>query len=179
METLRVLAAAIEPPCRLARRLLDRTLLWFCIVVLVAISVIIIVAVFSRTLGASLSWYDEVTSNLLAWLTFYGSGLAVLRGSHLDFAAFVKKLPAAGRVAAMVAAKTVTIGFFATMAYAGMVIIELMEGESLISLEWVPMPLVESALPIGAAIFIVAELATVPSAILAIAGAGHGSAPAR
>lgn len=179
METLRNFAAAVEPPCRLARWILDRALLWFCIAMLVAIAVIIVVAVFSRTLGSSLAWYDEVTSNLLAWLTFYGSGLAVLRGSHLDFQGLVKKLPPAWQLAAMAAAKTVTIAFFAVMAYAGVVILELMEGETFISLEWIPMPLAESALPIGAAVFILAELATIPGSILALAEGADRAAAAR
>jgi TRAP-type C4-dicarboxylate transport system permease small subunit len=168
METFRALVGIADPPCRRLRWLMDRILLWFCMAVLIAIAIIIIVAVVSRSLGASLSWYDEVSQNLLAWLTFYGSGLAVLRGAHLDFSAFVRKLPPVGRLTVMFTAKAITMSFFAVMAYAGMDILDLMRGETLVTLEWIPMPLVQSALPIGAMVFIVAELATIPTAIIAI-----------
>lgn len=168
METIKGWAGAVEPSCRAVRRFLDFILIWLCIVMLIAMAFIIILAVFSRTIGSSLAWYDEVASNLLAWLTYYGAGVAVLRSAHLDFGAFVEKLPTVGKLLAMATAKLVVIAFFGVMLYAGVVLVELMEGETLISLEWVPMPLVESALPVGAALFILAELLTVPSATLAI-----------
>ena len=178
MEAVRNWAGAVAPRCRGIRRALDLALLWFCIALLIAMAVIIIVAVFSRTIGSSLTWYDEVASNLLAWLTYYGAGLAVLRGSHLDFSAFIDKLSPPVRLAAFVVAKLVVLGFFGIMAYAGWVLVGLMEGEALISLEWVPMPLIESALPIGSVIFILAELMMIPEGILSTFDGGSAASQA-
>ena len=178
METVRNWAGAVAPRCIGIRRALDLVLLWFCIVLLIAMAVIIILAVFQRTIGSSLTWYDEIASNLLAWLTYYGAGLAVLRGSHLDFTAFVDKLSPAMRMVAFVVAKLVVFGFFGIMVYAGWILVELMEGEALISLEWVPMPLIESALPMGSMIFILAELVTIPEEILSMTGGGSAASQA-
>ena len=33
--------------------------------------------------GQSLTWYDEVASHLLAWLTFYGAALASVKRAHI------------------------------------------------------------------------------------------------
>lgn len=147
------------------RHVLDRALLSFCIVILVSLAVIIIAAVFFRKFGYSLVWYDEVASILLAWLTYYSCGLAALRGAHLDFAGFLDKLRPSLRLTAFLLGKAVAITFFAVLAYAGWFILELMEGEYLISLDWVPMSVTQSALPIGAVLFIIAELVSLPRGI--------------
>lgn len=170
METIRNWASLAAPSCHGIRKGLDLILLWFCILLLISMAIIIIVAVFSRSMGSSLAWYDEVASNLLAWLTYYGAGLAVLRGAHLDFSTFVDKLPMPGRLIAFALAKLIVMSFFAVMVYAGWILVDLMQGEALISLEWVPMPLVQSALPVGAMLFILAELVTVPDGLLALFG---------
>ena len=44
-----------------------------------------------RTLGASLVWYDEVASVLLAWLTFYGSALASVKRAHIGCPELVER----------------------------------------------------------------------------------------
>ena len=44
---------------------------------MIALAVEVTVGVVFRYSGHSLVWYDEVASMLLAWLTFYGSALAV------------------------------------------------------------------------------------------------------
>ncbi|MGR5470432.1 TRAP transporter small permease, partial [Vibrio astriarenae] len=51
--------------------ILEKVLITISMTILIALSTIIIVAVFSRFSGASLHWYDEVSAILLAWLTFY------------------------------------------------------------------------------------------------------------
>ena len=48
------------------------------IFLMIAMSVLVIVAVVYRKSGMSLSWYDEVASVMLAWLTYYASALAAL-----------------------------------------------------------------------------------------------------
>jgi len=52
---------------------------WFLMLLMVVLTVIVVVAVIYRKLDASLSWYDEVASVILAWITYYGGALAVLK----------------------------------------------------------------------------------------------------
>jgi len=52
---------------------------------MVTLSVVVIVAVCYRIAGDSLSWYDEVASILLAWITYYGAALAALQRKHVGF----------------------------------------------------------------------------------------------
>ena len=58
---------------RLFARLLDEFLIWFVIAQMVILTTVVVVAVAFRYSGASLSWYDEVASILLAWLTYWSS----------------------------------------------------------------------------------------------------------
>ena len=66
------------------RRTLDVTLQWVVIGQMITLTVMVLVAVFYRKFGASLSWYDEVASIMLAWITYYGAALAALRRQQLN-----------------------------------------------------------------------------------------------
>jgi hypothetical protein len=52
---------------------------------MVSLTTLVIVAVIYRKAGASLSFYDEVASVVLAWITYYGAALAALRRKHIGF----------------------------------------------------------------------------------------------
>ena len=54
------------------RKLLEGLVLFL----MVSLALVVIVGVVFRKSGASLVWYDEVASILLAWLTYYGAALA-------------------------------------------------------------------------------------------------------
>ncbi len=71
---------------------LEKVLIAISMTILLALSTIIIVAVFSRFSGASLYWYDEVSAILLAWLTFYGSALCAIKRSHMGFGGLVASM---------------------------------------------------------------------------------------
>jgi len=77
-------------------------------------------------------------------------------------AARMHGLDEALRRAAFVLNKAVTIGFFASLAWAGTKLLEVFGSETLSSLDWVPLAFTQSALPIGAALFILAELLIFP-----------------
>ncbi len=145
-------------------RILEKALIVISMLILVSLSTIIISAVFSRFLGASLYWYDEVSAILLAWLTFFGSALCALKRSHMGFGGFVASMSLPIRKALFVFSELVVIGFFALMAWAGYYILRIFGDETLTSLEWVPLAVAQSALPIGAALFIVAQLCSMPDA---------------
>lgn len=149
-----------------ARIALEKTLLWISVVILLTMAAVVIGAIAFRRFGNSLEWYDEVSSVLMVWLTYFGCGLAALRGAHLDFSNLLMKLPIRIRVAAFLVGKAVSIVFFAVIAWAGYALLDVFADETLITLEWVPLSVTQSVLPIGCVLFIVAELLVMPKGIV-------------
>ncbi len=143
-------------------RILEKILAWILIFLMIALTILVVVAVVFRKLDASLSWYDEVAAIQLAWVTYYGAALAALRRRHIGFDSVLLSLPLRARMAAVVVAEILVIGFFLLLAYTGMLVLDVLEGERLVSLTWVPVQLTQSVIPIGAALFIVAELLSLP-----------------
>lgn len=144
--------------------ILEKVLIAISMTILLALSTIIIVAVFSRFSGASLYWYDEVSAILLAWLTFYGSALCALKRSHMGFGGLVAKLSLQLRKVVFLFSEVIVITFFAVVAWASYYILEIFGEETLTSLEFVTLSFAQSALPIGAVLFIVAQLCSLPNA---------------
>ncbi len=135
---------------------------WATIILMVLLTVVVIVAVCYRIAGNSLSWYDEIAAIQLAWITYYGSALAALKRGHIGFDTVLLAIPMPARMAAVVVAEVLVIGFFAIMAWAGMQVLAILEGDTLVSLTWMPVQFTQSVIPIGAALFIVAELLSLP-----------------
>jgi TRAP-type C4-dicarboxylate transport system permease small subunit len=144
------------------RRILGRTLEWVLIALMVGLTVIVIVAVFYRKTGASLSWYDEVASITLAWITYYGAALAALRRRHIGLDSLLLMLPPRLRMWATALAEALVLAFFGALAWAGFEVVRVLEGDTLVSLTWVPVQFTQSVIPIGAALFVVAELLSLP-----------------
>jgi len=144
------------------RRILGRTLEWVLIALMVGLTVIVIVAVFYRKFGASLSWYDEIASVMLAWITYYGAALAALRRRHIGLDSLLLMLPLPARMWATALAEVLVLAFFALLAWAGFEVVQVLKGDTLVSLRWVPVQLTQSVIPIGAVLFIVAELVSLP-----------------
>ena len=76
------------------RRGYERFLEWICIVLMAALAAEVVAGVVFRYSGHSLVWYDEVATILLAWVTFYGAALAVLKHAHMGVPEIVRMLPA-------------------------------------------------------------------------------------
>lgn len=131
-----------------------------------ALAVVVIAGVAFRKAGASLVWYDEVASIILAWLTYYGAALAALRRCHIGVPTLVDALPPKARVWAVVAAEAAVLLFFAVMAWAGWRVQGVLAGTTLVSLPSVPAALAHSAIPIGAVLFAAAQLASFPDALM-------------
>ena len=123
-----------------------------------ALALLVVVAVVFRKAGASLVWYDEVASILLAWLTYYGAAFAALRRAHIGFPKFVAGAPPRLRLGLVIVREIVVVGFFALAAVAGWQVLAVLEGVSLVSLPGVPAGLAQSVIPVGAVLFIAAEL---------------------
>lgn len=145
-----------------ARSVLERLLIAVCLILMASLAVLVVAAVAFRWGGASLTWYDEIASILLAWITYYGAALAALRRAHLGFPNLVALLPPAIRVPLVIATEAAVIFFFTLVAWFGWRAIDLLRGDHLISLPWIGVEIVMSVIPIGAVLFILAELTTIP-----------------
>ena len=155
------------------RRRYEHLLEWVVIALMAILAVEVTLGVVYRTFGASLVWYDEVASVLLAWLTFYGSALAATKRAHIGCPELVAMLPANARVVLRVAAELLVIAFFALLGWVGYEILGVLAEDRLVSLPEVPVAYVQSVMPISAALIILAEIFALP---LAIAQSRRGAA---
>lgn len=147
---------------RQAAKVLGEILTWIVIALMVVLTSIVIIAVIYRKLGASLSWYDEVASVILAWITYYGAALAALKRSHIGFDDVLMRLPDGLRAVAVVVSEVLVLLFFVLLAWSGWEVLAILEGETLVSLTWVPVSFTQSVIPIGSVLFIIAELLSLP-----------------
>ncbi|MEP3232917.1 MAG: TRAP transporter small permease subunit [Hyphomicrobiales bacterium] len=143
-------------------RALEKLLEWIVITLMVALTTIVIVAVLFRIFGNSLSWYDEVAAIFLSWVTYFGAGLAALKRRHIGFDSVLLSIPMPARMGAVILAEFVVIGFFVVLAQTGLEVLQVLEGEYLVSLTWVPIQLTQSIIPMGAILFVVCELLSLP-----------------
>ncbi|MFA6266744.1 MAG: TRAP transporter small permease subunit [Pseudolabrys sp.] len=144
------------------RKIYDRILEIIAVFLMLAVTLIITTGFVFRWVGASLVWYDEIASISLCWLTYYAGALAALRGAHIGFAGFVNSLPANWRVASTAFASAVTIFFFVVLAIMGTQVVEILKGDTLVSIPWLPLQITQSVIPIASVLFIVAELLRLP-----------------
>ena len=158
------------------RNRLDRFLEALVVVLTAALALIVFVGVVFRKSGASLVWYDEVASITLCWLTYYGASLAALRRAHIGFPRWVASLSPGPRRLMLILRATIVVGFFAVVAWAGWRVVGALDGFYMVSLPEVSQQITQSVIPIGAVLFIVAELVNFVqswSEIEAAASEGH------
>ncbi|MEO7246475.1 MAG: TRAP transporter small permease [Rubrivivax sp.] len=150
----------------------DRALSAFVIFQLGLLAVVILVGVVCRKLGIPLVWYDEGASIMLAWLTYYGAALAALKRAHIGFPGLINAMPPALRVPAVLLGEVCVIGFFALLTWYGVKVLAILQGDTMVSLPAVPTRLTQSVIPIGGALFIVAQLLSLPEVLRQVRGAG-------
>jgi TRAP-type C4-dicarboxylate transport system permease small subunit len=130
-----------------------------------ALAVVVVVGVGFRKAGASLVWYDEVASILLACLTYYGAALAALHRAHIGMPTLVARLRGGARATVILLAEACTLAFFVVLAWSGARVLTVLGGNTLASLPWMPTYVAQSVIPIGAVLFIVAQLVSLPDAL--------------
>ncbi len=150
-------------------RALQHLLEWMLIVLMIGLTAIVVIAVIYRKFDASLSWYDEVASVMLAWITYYGGALAVLNRKHIGFDSVLLAVPMPVRLWLAWFAEAVFIAFFALLAWAGWEVVQVLEGDNLVSLTWVPIQFTQSVIPIGAVLFILCEFLAMPAYLRMVA----------
>ena len=147
------------------RRCYERLLEWIAIVLMAALAVEVTAGVAFRYSGSALVWYDEVATILLAWVTFYGSALAVLKHAHIGVPEIVRMLPGSARVAATVVAQVCTVGFYLVLAWTGYAVLEILASDTLVSLPGVSVAWAQSVIPVSAILIIVAQLLVFPEVL--------------
>jgi TRAP-type C4-dicarboxylate transport system permease small subunit len=154
------------------RRGYERFLEWIAIALMAALAVEVTVGVVFRYAGHSLTWYDEVATVLLAWVTYYGSALAVLKHAHMGVPELVRMLPRGPRVAATVFAQLCTLAFFVLLAWVGFSVLEILATDNMVSLPQFNAAHTNSVIPVSAVLIIIGQILVFPE-VLAEARRGH------
>jgi TRAP-type C4-dicarboxylate transport system permease small subunit len=168
----------------------ERLLEAIVIFLVAALTLLVIAGFIFRYIGHALSWYDELASVGLVWLTYYGSALAALRGAHIGVPGFVNAMPPNLRFAVTLFAEAVVFVFFIVLAWTGFEVLVVLANEYMVSLDWMPLRVTTSAIPIGAVLFLIAEALRLPKVLRDARGSGfidteaieamsHGAPPAQ
>jgi TRAP-type C4-dicarboxylate transport system permease small subunit len=143
-------------------RALDRLLKAIVVFLMVALTFVVIVAVVYRKLGDSLVWYDEIASIMLAWLTYYGAAYAALKRGHIGFDGLIRAARPGLRLGLLAIAEVCVFGFFIVLAWTGWIVLEVLAGDTLVSLPTVSVQITQSVIPIGAVLFMICEALSLP-----------------
>jgi TRAP-type transport system small permease protein len=130
---------------------------WVVMILMIVLTAEVTLGVVFRAAGSSLVWYDEVASVLLAWLTFYGSALASVKRAHIGCPEVIEQFPPGLQHAFGIFTQLLVIAFFALLAWVGVSIMPALVGDSLVSLPWLPMNVVQSVIPISSVLIILGE----------------------
>lgn len=145
-----------------ARSVFERLLETITVLLIISLAVVVVLGVIFRWAGESLSWYDEVASVQLAWLTYFGASLAALKRAHIGVPGLIAVVPPIFRIPMVICAELVIIGFFLILAWYGYVVLIILEGDTLISLPYIGTQFTQSVIPIGAILFVIAEILNLP-----------------
>lgn len=144
-------------------RLLDLVLQTFTIALIVILACVVLLGVAFRYSGNSLIWYDEVAAVLLAWITFSGAALAVLRNAHLGFSGLLFGLPPAGRQILFWTGEAIFLISIGAIGWAGWAILDIFGNETMTTIRFMPRSVVQSIIPISAFFMILGRFLTLPS----------------
>jgi TRAP-type C4-dicarboxylate transport system permease small subunit len=147
------------------RRRYERLLEWIAIVLMTVLAVEVTAGVAFRYSGYSLVWYDEVATILLAWVTFYGSALAVMKHAHMGVPELVRMMPRGWRVATTVFAQACTLAFYLVLAWTGYAVLEVLASDTLVSLPAVSVAWAQSVIPVSAVLIILAQALVFPEVL--------------
>lgn len=144
-------------------RIYTRILEAITMFLMLSLAVIVVVGVIWRWTGNSLPWYDEVAAIQLCWLTYYGAALGALKRSHIGIPSIIVAIKPPYRVPFVIFAEVVVLGFFGALTYLGITVLDALRNDTLVSLLWVPLKFTQSVIPIGAALYFIAELLNLPA----------------
>lgn len=142
----------------------ERLLEAIVIVLTAGLFFLVVAGVVFRKAGHSIIWYDEIAEVILAWLTYYGAALAMLKRGHIGVTTVVKMMPRTGRLASFVVAEVTVAVFFVLLAWVGVRVLDVLTIDSLATLPEVSSAYTHSAIPIGAALCLLAQALSFPAA---------------
>lgn len=115
---------------------------------LAAITVLVLIAAISRTIGQPVIWSDDMAQLLFVWLCVFGATRAMRLQTHMAVDYLVKWLPRTPRWLLELANAAMVLGFLMTLAISGYKLTMLnwqrVYGDSGISYAWVTI-----AIPVG------------------------------
>lgn len=152
-------------PLKLLHTAFLRVIEAICIALLITLASIVIYASTMRWLGASPSWYDEIAQVLLAWLTYFAAVYAALMREHMRFTGIVLAMPKLPRIVVFLLGEALVIAFFAVVGWYGWRLLEFLTFDSLLSLRWVPLSVVQAVIPATSAMIILATLINLPRGV--------------
>jgi TRAP-type C4-dicarboxylate transport system permease small subunit len=147
-----------SPPIDRVRRGYERFLEWVVSALMIILFVEVTLGVVFRAIGASLIWYDEIASVLLAWLTFYGAALASVKRAHIGCPELVDAMPWRARRVFTIVAQLLVVAFFVLLGGVGIAIMPVLATDALVSVPEIPMSVVQSVIPISSALIVIAEV---------------------
>ncbi|MEK0436899.1 MAG: hypothetical protein RLZZ530_873 [Pseudomonadota bacterium] len=135
----------------------DRYLQYFIFLQMIILSLTVVVGVCFRWSGHSLVWYDEVAGIQLAWITYFGSAYASLKGLHIGMPTLIKVFPKDIRKILFVISKIIIFLFFLILTYYGTKVIIVLRGDTLVTLDWIPQSFVQAVIPASSVLIIISE----------------------
>ena len=135
----------------------DRCLQYFIFLQMIFLSLTVVVGVCFRWSGHSLVWYDEVAGIQLAWITYFGSAYASLKGLHIGMPTLIKVFPKDIRKILFVLSKIIIFLFFLILTYYGTKVIIVLRGDTLVTLDWIPQSFVQAVIPASSILIIISE----------------------
>ncbi len=129
--------------------------------VVLTLATVVVLGVTFRVAGSSLSWYDEVASVLLAWVTYYGAALAAIKRGHISVPGLVRAQPPRVRVCLILISEICIITFFVILAIYGYQVLQIIGNSTLVSVP-IPVSVTQSVIPIGATLYVIAEVLNLP-----------------
>ncbi len=135
----------------------DRYLQYFIFLQMIFLSLTVVVGVCFRWSGHSLVWYDEVAGIQLAWITYFGSAYASLKGLHIGMPTLIKVFSKDIRKILFVLSKIIIFLFFLILTYYGTKVIIVLRGDTLVTLDWIPQSFVQAVIPASSILIIISE----------------------
>lgn len=136
----------------------DRYLQYFIFLQMIFLSLTVVVGVCFRWSGHSLVWYDEIAGIQLAWITYFGSAYASLKGLHIGMPTLIKIFPKDIRKILFFLSKIIILIFFLILTYYGTKVIIVLRGDTLVTLDWIPQSFVQSVIPLSSLLIIISEI---------------------
>jgi len=135
----------------------DKCLQYFLFFQMISLSITVLLGVCFRWAGHSLVWYDEIAGIQLAWITYFGSAYASLKGLHIGMPTLIKVFPKDIRKILFVLSKIIIFLFFLVLTYYGTKVIIVLRGDTLVTLDWIPQSFVQSVIPVSSLLIIISE----------------------